>query len=106
MGKTEAAAEVNKNWVSWGWSAKSEVEDNTSMHLAFFFSVTLCLITGGFFWAYMPDYKMQDWAQREAYLELRRREAEGLPPIDANLISADKIELPADEDLGNTEIII
>ena len=49
---------------------------------------------------------MKDWAQREAYLELRRREAEGLLPIEPNLISPDKVELPSDEDLGNAEIII
>ncbi|XP_064087170.1 NADH dehydrogenase [ubiquinone] 1 beta subcomplex subunit 11, mitochondrial-like isoform X2 [Macrobrachium nipponense] len=102
---TEEVA-VNKNWVSWGFSIRSETEDNTRMHLIFLFSVTLCLVTGGFIFAYMPDYKLRDWAQREAYLELRRREAEGLPLIDANLISADKVELPSDEDLGSTEIII
>ena len=49
---------------------------------------------------------MRDWAQREAFLELRRREALGLPAIDPDLIPLDKIELPDDEELGNREIII
>lgn len=49
---------------------------------------------------------MFDWAQREAFLQLRKREAEGLPLIDPNLVDAEKIELPSDEELGNTEIII
>lgn len=51
-------------------------------------------------------FRMVDWAQREGYLELRRREAEGLPLIDPNLVSVDKFELPEDEELGDTEIII
>ncbi|XP_068242912.1 NADH dehydrogenase [ubiquinone] 1 beta subcomplex subunit 11, mitochondrial [Palaemon carinicauda] len=103
-----AAEEVvqDKNWVSWGFSMVSQTEDNTSMHLIFFFSVTLCIVLGGFVFAYLPDIKHRNWAQREGYLELRRREAEGLPLIDANLISVDKIELPSDEEIGDTEIII
>ncbi|XP_042891336.1 NADH dehydrogenase [ubiquinone] 1 beta subcomplex subunit 11, mitochondrial-like [Penaeus japonicus] len=102
--QTDAVAE--KNWISWGFSYESETKDNTVMHLTFFCSVTLCLVFGGFIWAYMPDYRMIDWAQREGYLELRRREAEGLPLIDPNLVSIDKVQLPEDEELGDTEIII
>lgn len=49
---------------------------------------------------------MREWAQREAYLELARREAAGLPLVDPNLIDPSKIELPTDEELGDTEIII
>lgn len=51
-------------------------------------------------------FRMVDWAQREGYLELRRREAKGLPLIDPNLVSIDKVQLPEDEELGDTEIII
>jgi NADH dehydrogenase (ubiquinone) 1 beta subcomplex subunit 11 len=49
---------------------------------------------------------MNDWSQREAFLELRRREAAGLPLIDCNLVEPSKISLPSDEELGTTEIII
>ncbi|XP_042214457.1 NADH dehydrogenase [ubiquinone] 1 beta subcomplex subunit 11, mitochondrial-like [Homarus americanus] len=108
-GKTkteEATVETKKNWISWGFSYESEVKDNTLMHLTFFFGVTLCLVTTGFVWTYLPDFRMMDWAQREGYLELRRREELGLPLIDPNLIAIDKIEMPDDEELGNTEIII
>jgi len=104
--KQEAELAANKNWISWGFSYVSETEDNTLMHMTFFCSITLCLVVGGFVWAYMPDYRMIDWAQREGYLELRRREAEGLPLIDPNLVSLDKIELPDDEELGDAEIVI
>lgn len=48
----------------------------------------------------------RDWAQREAYLEMRRREAAGLPYIDRNLIPEENVVLPTDEELGETEIII
>jgi len=46
------------------------------------------------------------WAQREAYLELARREEGGLPLIDANLIESSRVALPSDEELGDFEIII
>ncbi|XP_045623880.1 NADH dehydrogenase [ubiquinone] 1 beta subcomplex subunit 11, mitochondrial [Procambarus clarkii] len=104
--KTETAVPTSKNWISWGFSYESETEDNTLMHLSFLFGVTLCLVTTGFYWAYLPDYRMVNWAQREAYLELRRREELGLPLIDPNLIDAEKMDLPSDEDLGSTEIVI
>ncbi|KAI4460602.1 nadh-ubiquinone oxidoreductase esss subunit mitochondrial precursor [Holotrichia oblita] len=60
----------------------------------------------GFAWAYIPDYNLRDWAQREAFLELRRREAQGLPLVDPNLIDPSKIVLPSDSELGDTEIIV
>lgn len=50
--------------------------------------------------------RMLDWAQREGYLQLRRREELGLPVIDPNLVDISKFELPSDEELARTEIII
>lgn len=47
-----------------------------------------------------------DWVKRESYIELRRREAAGLPLVDKNLIPLENIELPTDEELGDAEIII
>lgn len=96
----------NKNWVSYGFDYKSQ-EDDTNYHNAtFFFAVSLCLVFGGFAWAYAPDVHMRDWAQREAFLELRRREKCGLPPIDPNYVDPKCIRLPSDEELENVEIII
>jgi NADH dehydrogenase (ubiquinone) 1 beta subcomplex subunit 11 len=63
-------------------------------------------VFGGFVFTYYPDVMLRDWSQREAYLELRRREALGLPRIDRNLIDPSKIVLPSDEELGDTDIII
>lgn len=106
--KTSAQNEedTNKNWVSWGWDLKDKEADRNWMNSSFFFSVTLGLVVAGFYLAYTPDNFQKDWAQREAFLELRRREAAGLPPIDANYVDPAKIELPSDEELGDTEIII
>lgn len=101
-----AAATTNKNWVSYGFDYKTESEDRDSMHSTFLFTVTFCLVLGTFYWAYLPDPQLQDWAQREAYLELRRREAAGLEPISKDFVDPSQIVLPSDEELGNTEIVI
>lgn len=97
---------TDKNWVSYGYEYTSKEDDRNAMHSIMFASVTLCLTVGGFFFAYMPDYSLRDWAQREAFLELKRREAKGLPLIDPNFIDPAKIKLPSDEELGNIEIIV
>uniref|UniRef100_A0A7R8ZA88 NADH dehydrogenase [ubiquinone] 1 beta subcomplex subunit 11, mitochondrial n=3 Tax=Timema TaxID=61471 RepID=A0A7R8ZA88_TIMDO len=104
--KLETQTAVKKNWMSYGFDFDNEQDDRNAMHATFFFSVTCCLVFGSFIFAYVPDFQLRDWAQREAFLELRRREHLGLPPIDKNLIDPEKIVLPTDEELGDTEIII
>ncbi|XP_068629629.1 NADH dehydrogenase [ubiquinone] 1 beta subcomplex subunit 11, mitochondrial [Battus philenor] len=96
----------DKNWVSYGFDYKSKEEDTNVHNASFFFSVTLCLVFGGFAWAYSPDVHLRDWAQREAYLELRRREKAGLPPISPNYIEPKTVKLPSEEELCDVEIII
>ncbi|XP_067013531.1 NADH dehydrogenase [ubiquinone] 1 beta subcomplex subunit 11, mitochondrial [Anabrus simplex] len=103
--KTEAVAE-KKNWVSYGFDFENQESDRNALHSTLFFSVTCCLVFGGFILSYLPDFQNRDWAQREAFLELRRRESEGLPLIDRNLLDPDSISLPSDEELGETEVII
>lgn len=76
------------------------------MHATGFFSITLCIVGGIFMFAYMPDYNYKNWAEREAFLELRRREDQGLPLIDPNYIQPSLIQLPSEEELGDTEIVI
>lgn len=88
-----------QNWISYGYDMNSKEADRNAMHSIFFVSVTLCLVVGGFFWAYIPDYTLRDWSQREAFLELRRREERGLPLIDPNFIDVNKITLPTDEEV-------
>lgn len=92
--------------MSFGYYRKDKSQDRFYGHMNFFTSITLALTLGGFFLAYMPDHTYKDWAQREAYIELARREKNGLPLVDPNLIDVNKIRLPSDEELGDTEIII
>ncbi|XP_065366756.1 NADH dehydrogenase [ubiquinone] 1 beta subcomplex subunit 11, mitochondrial [Calliphora vicina] len=95
-----------KNWVSYGFDTKDESNDRNSTKSSFFFAVTLCLAWGTFFWAYLPDTQLRDWAQREAYLELRRREKAGVDLVSPNYIDPAKIVLPSDDDIADMEIII
>ncbi|XP_058463608.1 NADH dehydrogenase [ubiquinone] 1 beta subcomplex subunit 11, mitochondrial [Malaya genurostris] len=101
-----AATSTNKNWVSYGFDYLDEKADRNATKSSFFFTVTVCIVFGAFYWSYLPDPQLRDWAQREAYLELRRREAAGLEPISKDFIDPSQISLPSDEELGNTEIVI
>lgn len=97
-----------KNWVFYGYDMKDEKNDRNTTHASFFFSTTVCIVFGGMVWYYQPDFTKRDWAQREAYLVLRRRELAGEDPVTANYIDPALMEqqLPSDEELGDTEIII
>lgn len=102
----EETKSIKRKWVSYGFSQKSEVEDTHALHQTMFVCVTIVLVIGCTVMAYLPDVRGKDWAQREAYLQLRYREEHGLPPISPNYIDPSKIILPTDEELGDTEIII
>lgn len=95
-----------KNWVSYGFDYKNESDDVNAHNASFFFSVTLCLVFGSFMWAYAPDVHMRDWAQREAFLELRRRERNAMAPISPHYVDPKNIKLPDEEDICDLEIII
>lgn len=95
-----------KNWISFGFSHTDEKQDRLIMHSLMFMCISVILVFGGFLLAYRPDSRRKDWAQREGYLELRRREQLGLPLVDPNYLSLDQLILPTDEELGDTEIII
>ena len=96
----------NKTWVSYGFDHTDEYRDRHFMHQSFFFGISVLLVGGAFLMAYMPDPTLRDWAQREAYLQLRRREENGLPLIDPNLIDPSKFALPSEEEIKNVELII
>lgn len=104
--KQTQSFEPKKTWVSYGFFDDDKEYDRHAMHQTLFVTITICLVGGIFIFSYLPDTKMRDWAQREAFLRLRYREEHGLPPIDPNLIDPAKIHLPSDEELGDTEIII
>lgn len=100
------AVKKSKDWVSYGFEFRNKEVDRSVMRATLFVTVTLCIVGGTFIWAYLPDRQMLEWAQREAYLVLREREAAGLDPISPDLVDPNTIELPTDEELGDTEIII
>lgn len=105
-GAKEVAKPVKRKWVSYGFSKRDEAEDVHSLHQTMFVCVTICFVLGCTVMAYLPDVRGKDWAQREAYLQLRYREEHGLPLVDPNYIDPSKIILPSDEELGDIEIII
>lgn len=93
-------------WQSFGWSIENEAEDRRLMHYMFFLTVSCGIVLGSFIWAYLPDPRGLDWAHREAFLQLHQRESEGRTLLDPNLVDPARIELPSDEELGDTKIII
>lgn len=88
------------HWVSHGFDWTNPKADKYMMNEAMF-----CLITCGIFamwlWSYGPDYKLRDWAKREAYFRTHKREALGLPLIDRNIVPPERIILPTEEELGD-----
>jgi len=97
---------AKKKWVSYGFDHLSEEDDLNRRNFFMFATVTVCLVGGTLLFSYFPDVKMKGWVQREAYMELARREALGLPQIDENLVPVADINLPTEEELGDFEIII
>uniref|UniRef100_A0A1B6FHV7 NADH dehydrogenase [ubiquinone] 1 beta subcomplex subunit 11, mitochondrial n=1 Tax=Cuerna arida TaxID=1464854 RepID=A0A1B6FHV7_9HEMI len=95
-----------KFFYDYGFSGKTEEEEHNRMHAMFFAYITVGFVFSGFYIYYKPSSNMHDWALREAYLELRRREQLGLPLIDPNYVDPSTVYLPSDEELGDTEIII
>lgn len=98
-----ATPKPKSTWQPYGFG-RDEVEDRIHMHLMFFFGISVCVVGIVFYAAYSPT--THDWEQREAFFELRRREKLGLPAIDPNYVDPNTIDLPSDEELGDTEIII
>lgn len=100
------AVRKSKNWVSYGFDTRNKEFDRQITRATFFCGVSIALVGSIFWWSYLPDRQLNEWAQREAYVVLRDREAAGLDPIAADYIDPNTVELPSDEELGNAEIII
>ncbi|KAM4818812.1 NADH dehydrogenase [ubiquinone] 1 beta subcomplex subunit 11, mitochondrial [Thomomys bottae] len=71
--------------------------DIWNMRAVFFFGISIVLILGSTFVAYVPDYGMHEWARREAERLVKYREANGLPIMESNYFHPSKIQLPKDE---------
>jgi len=99
-------ANDEENYVSYGYCAEDRDEDWFHHNFVSFVVFSLGLSVVGFMFRYMPDTKHSDWAAREAFLQMEIRERQGKPLIDCNYVDPSSIELPSDEDLGDTEIVI
>ncbi|XP_064483668.1 NADH dehydrogenase [ubiquinone] 1 beta subcomplex subunit 11, mitochondrial-like [Ornithodoros turicata] len=95
-----------RNWISYGFSTEDYHTDRDYARILFFMGITVAVCGISFTIMYIPDFRRQDWVAREARLELERRERLGLPKVDRNLVSLDRIVLPSDEELADTEIIL
>ncbi|BFZ10841.1 hypothetical protein BsWGS_13880 [Bradybaena similaris] len=104
FGDTDKSKE--ENWTSYGYAPGDRDTDWFYHHATMFLVVTIAFCGTCFIAAYMPDYMFRDWAQREAFLELERRERLGLPLVDPEYAKIDPSELPSDEEIGDVEIII
>jgi len=100
------SAPKKKFWISQGYSHKSEDEDIQIRNLVMFMTVTVGMVLFSFIVMYSPDSRFKEWAIREGYIELARREALGLPLVDPDLIPLDRIVLPTEEELEDFEIIV
>lgn len=96
----------SKFFYDYGFYGKTEEEEHFNMNFLFFTYVSMGLGCSFFYFMYAPTDNLADWAQREGYLELRRREQLGLPLIDPNYVDPSTVYLPSDEELGDTEIIV
>ncbi|XP_013394408.1 NADH dehydrogenase [ubiquinone] 1 beta subcomplex subunit 11, mitochondrial [Lingula anatina] len=98
--------EKPKNAINFGFSLDSEKEASMDYQLTLFCIITVAVVGSAFLVLYLPDKKLKYWSQREAYLDLYKREKEGLPPIDKNYIPEDQMVLPSEEELKKVEIIV
>ncbi|XP_043848389.1 NADH dehydrogenase [ubiquinone] 1 beta subcomplex subunit 11, mitochondrial [Dromiciops gliroides] len=74
------------------------VTDLWNMRVVFFFGVSVAIVLGSTFLAYIPDYKMKEWARREAEQLVKLREAQGLPLMTSNYFDPSRVILPDDEE--------
>ncbi|VDI55503.1 NADH dehydrogenase [ubiquinone] 1 beta subcomplex subunit 11, mitochondrial-like [Mytilus galloprovincialis] len=98
--------EKSKNWVSYGFDFTDRDMDTFMKNMVMFLIVSCMFVAAMTFVMYTPDVRLKNWAWREAFLELERREREGLPLVDPNLVNPDTVVLPSEEEIGDQDIII
>uniref|UniRef100_A0A8V5GNH0 NADH dehydrogenase [ubiquinone] 1 beta subcomplex subunit 11, mitochondrial n=1 Tax=Melopsittacus undulatus TaxID=13146 RepID=A0A8V5GNH0_MELUD len=79
-----------------GFSAEPDA-DVLNMRVVFFTGVSIAIVLGSVFLHYLPDYGLQQWARREAELQVMERERRGLPLIDPNYYDPARLTLPPPE---------
>uniref|UniRef100_A0A2K6S1A3 NADH dehydrogenase [ubiquinone] 1 beta subcomplex subunit 11, mitochondrial n=1 Tax=Saimiri boliviensis boliviensis TaxID=39432 RepID=A0A2K6S1A3_SAIBB len=76
---------------------KDPLIDLWNMRVVFFFGISIALVLGSTFVAYLPDKRMEEWSRREAERLVKYREANGLPLLESNCFDPSKIQLPEDD---------
>ncbi|KAF1566089.1 NADH dehydrogenase [ubiquinone] 1 beta subcomplex subunit 11, mitochondrial, partial [Eudyptes schlegeli] len=79
-----------------GFSAEPAA-DALNMRAVFFTGVSVAIVLGTVFLRYLPDYGLQQWARREAEIQIRERESRGLPLLDPNYYDPARLPLPPPE---------
>ncbi|NXK15306.1 NDUBB dehydrogenase, partial [Herpetotheres cachinnans] len=79
-----------------GFSADPDA-DVLNMRAVFFTGISLAIVLGSVFLHYLPDYGLQQWARREAELQIRERERQGLPLLEPNYYDPARLALPPAE---------
>lgn len=100
---------LRRDWIAFGYHPTDEYMDWKTHHYFMFHAFTLIVCGTAFFFYYCPDWHTcREWATREAYIEMARREKYGLPYISKDYIDPKKVTatLPSEEELGDFEIII
>lgn len=94
------------HWISYGFDLVDKHNDRLYANVMCFMVFTGIFVGWGSVVYYWPDLKLDNWCHREAYFEIERRSKLGRPLISKDYVPADRIVLPTDEELGDTEIII
>ncbi|XP_074936415.1 NADH dehydrogenase [ubiquinone] 1 beta subcomplex subunit 11, mitochondrial [Phalacrocorax aristotelis] len=88
------AQRKNPDWH--GFSA-DPAADLANMRAVFIAGISIAIVLGTVFLHYLPDYGLQQWARREAELQIRERESRGLPLLDPNYYDPARLALPPPE---------
>jgi len=100
---------MRRDWFNYGLHPTDEYLDWKWTHYSLFWFITVFMCGSAFFFIFKPDWpQAREWATREAYIEMARREKYGLPYISKDYIDPAKVQaiLPSDEELGDFEIVI
>lgn len=98
---------ANKNWISAGYDFVDQRSDRYWNNMSYFCMVCIWFMGLGWLFMYYPDFKLEAWASREAYLEMARRKKLGMKPyVSKDYVDPDRITLPTEEELEGYEIIV
>ncbi|NXK70826.1 NDUBB dehydrogenase, partial [Sylvietta virens] len=79
-----------------GFSADPEA-DVLNMRAVFLAGISVAIVLGSVFVNYLPDYGLQQWARREAEIQVRERERRGLPLLTSDYYDPKRLALPPPE---------